>query len=68
LDNAANPASDLILGAYQYLQRLDREGLRLPEGVNPIPDRWVVAARSPDAITREQAGLLMELPRLKLHE
>jgi hypothetical protein len=68
LDNAAKPANDLILGSYQYVHGLDPDGVPLPPAVNPIPDRWMKATRSPDAITREQAGMLLELPRLELYK
>jgi hypothetical protein len=68
LDNASNPGNDLILGAYQYIHGLDPDGVPLPAGANPIPDRWVKATHSPDAKTREQAGTFLELPRLELHK
>ena len=68
LDNASNPANDLILGSYQYIHGLDPDGLPLRPGVNTIPERWLKAARSTDAITREQAEMLLELPRLELHK
>jgi hypothetical protein len=68
LDNASNPGNDLILGSYQYVNGLDPDGVPLRPGVNPIPERWVKATHSPDATTREQAGMLLELPRLELHK
>jgi len=68
LDNASNPGNDLILGAYQYIHCLDPDGKPLGARLNPIPDRWVKATHCPDAITREHAAQMLELPRLELHK
>jgi hypothetical protein len=68
LDNASNPGNDLILGAYQYIHCLDPDGKPLGSRLNPIPDRWVRATHCPDAITREHAAQMLELPRLELHK
>jgi hypothetical protein len=67
-NNAHNPGNNLILGAYQYIHGLDSNGVVQRKSVNPIPDCWGKAARSSNVITREQAAMLLELPRLELHQ
>lgn len=68
LDNAREPGNDLILGAVQYVNGLDPDGVPLRKGVNPIPDRWVKATKSPQATTRQHAESMLELSRLELHD
>jgi len=67
LDNAAIPANDLILGAYQFVRKLDAEGIVVRRG-DEIPSRWLKASASQDQTTAEQARLLQRLTELKLHE
>ena len=66
LDNASNPANDLILGSYQYVHGLDDKGVPARKGVNPIPNRWVTASQTGDPTTRDQAALMLKLPPLEL--
>ena len=68
LDNAREPGNDLILGAVQYVNGLDPDGVPLRKGVNPIPDRWAKAMKSPQATTRQHAEAMLELSRLELHD
>ena len=67
LDNAAIPANDLILGAYQFVRQLDDEGIVVRRGA-AAPSRWLKAADSQDQTTAEQARLLLKLAELKLDE
>lgn len=61
LDNASNPANDLILGAYQFVRRLDDGGLVLRGDTKVAPGRWLKAASSQDSATSEQARVLLLL-------
>jgi hypothetical protein len=65
LDNAAIPANDLILGAYQFVRQLDDEGIVVRRGA-VAPSRWLKATNSQDQTTAEQARLLLKLAELKL--
>lgn len=67
LDNAAIPVNDLILGAYQFVRKLDADGIVVRRG-DEIPSRWLKASASQDQTTAEQARLLLRLTELKLHE
>jgi hypothetical protein len=67
LDNAAIPANDLILGAYQFVRQLDDEGIVVRRGA-VAPSRWLKATNSQDQTTAEQARLLLKLAELKLDE
>ena len=62
LDNAKNPANDLILGAYHFVARVDAEGN--PDrrrSLDAARSRWEKAAKSSDEPSRDQAALLITL-------
>ncbi|NQW47795.1 MAG: hypothetical protein HQ464_08515 [Planctomycetes bacterium] len=62
LDNAVNPANDLILGSYQLVSKLDGDGDVDPKGaIEAARKRWRKAAESGDEQSVEQAGLLQKL-------
>ena len=62
LDNAVNPANDLILGSYQLVSKLDGDGDVDPTGaIEAARKRWRKAAESGDEQSVEQAGLLQKL-------
>jgi hypothetical protein len=62
LDNATNPANDLILGSYHLVSKLDGDGDVDPKGaIEAARKRWRKAAESGDEQSVEQAGLLQKL-------
>jgi hypothetical protein len=62
LDNATNPANDLILGSYHLVSKLDGDGDVDPKGaIEAARKRWRKAAESGDEQSDEQAGLLQKL-------
>ena len=62
LDNAVNPANDLILGSYHLVRKLDGNGDVDPKGaIQAARERWRKAAASGDNKSVEQAGLLQKL-------
>ncbi len=62
LDNAINPANDLILGSYHLVSKLDGDGDVDPKrAIDAARERWRKAAESGDEQIVEQAGLLLKL-------
>ena len=62
LDNATNPANDLILGSYHLVSKLDGDGGVDPKGaIEAAHKRWTKAAESGDEQSVEQAGLLQKI-------
>jgi hypothetical protein len=62
LDNATNPANDLILGSYHLVSKLDGDGDVDSKGaIEAARKRWRKAAESGDEQSVEQAGLLQKL-------
>ena len=62
LDNAENPANDLILGGYHFVMRVDDKGN--PDrrrALDAARSRWDKAAKASDRQSREQAVLLLKL-------
>jgi len=64
LGNAANPANDLILGAYHYVSGLTDDGAASPpRALQQAHRRWKKAAGAGDADARVQAEMLLQLPQ-----
>ena len=62
LDNAENPANNLILGVYHFVMRVDDKGN--PDrrrSLDAARGRWGKAAKSSDRESEEQAALLLGL-------
>lgn len=66
LDNAANPANDLILGAWHYVMGQTSNGKKDDEGSKAAArHRWQKAVANGDNDINEQGTLMMKLLNLK---
>jgi hypothetical protein len=66
LDNAANPANDLILGAWHYVMGQTSDGKKDDAGSKAAAQhRWQKAVANGDQGIREQGTLMMKLPTFK---
>ena len=67
LDNAANPANDLILGAWHYVMGQTSDGKTDDEGSKAAArHRWQKAVANGDQDIQEQGTLMMKLPKTEL--
>ncbi|MFM7289782.1 MAG: hypothetical protein ACKO6B_00950 [Planctomycetia bacterium] len=69
LDNANNPANDLILGACHFVKRLDGDGNVDREGTvasGAARERWRKAELAGEGQIGEQAGMLLKLLDMEL--
>lgn len=71
LDNASNPANDLILGAVHFVKRLDADGNVERDGTaasDAARERWRKAELAGEGQIGEQAGWLLKLLEMELSD